>query len=66
MKIIDTVKNISKKGFKVIETDRRGGDQPVIISNCHKAKEILGWNPPYGDIETIVETAWRRHSKLVS
>lgn len=61
--IIHAVKRISKKDFKVIESERREGDPPVLISNYNKAIEILGWRPQHVDIDTIVETAYRWHSK---
>ena len=61
--IIDAVKRISGKDFKVIESERREGDPPVLISNYKKAVEILDWRPQYADIDTIVETAYRWHSK---
>jgi UDP-glucose 4-epimerase len=61
--IIETVKRISKKDFEVIEAERREGDPPVLVGSSRKAMEILGWKPQYADIETIVETAYRWHSK---
>jgi UDP-glucose 4-epimerase len=61
--IIETVKRISKKDFEVIEAERREGDPPVLVGSSKKAMEILGWKPQYADIETIVETAYRWHSK---
>lgn len=59
--IINAVKRISKKDFRVIESGRREGDPPVLISNYKKAIEVLGWTPRYADIDTIVETAYRWH-----
>jgi UDP-glucose 4-epimerase len=61
--IIETVRRISKKDFEVIEAERRDGDPPVLVGSSRKAMETLGWRPQYADIETIVETAYRWHSK---
>jgi UDP-glucose 4-epimerase len=61
--IIETVKRISKRDLKVIEAERREGDPPVLVGSSRKAMEILGWRAQYADIETIVETAYRWHSK---
>lgn len=63
--IIDAVKRISRKDVRVIESERREGDPPVLISNYKKAVEVLGWRPRYADVDTIVETAYRWHSKDV-
>jgi len=61
--IIDMVKTISRKDFEVIEAERREGDPPVLVGSSKKAMEVLGWRPQYADIETIVETAYRWHSR---
>ena len=29
--------------------------------SSEKAKGILGWNPKYADLETIIDTAWKWH-----
>jgi UDP-glucose 4-epimerase len=63
--IIDAVKRISRKDVRVIESERREGDPPVLISNYKKAVDVLGWRPRYADVDTIVETAYRWHSKDV-
>jgi UDP-glucose 4-epimerase len=61
--IIETVRKASKRDFKVVEAERREGDPPVLIGSSKKATEILGWRPQYADIQTIVETAYKWHSK---
>ena len=61
--IIDAVKKISGRDFKVIESARREGDPPVLVSSYRKAADVLGWRPRYTDIDAIVETAYRWHSK---
>ena len=63
--IIDAVKRISRKDVRVVESERREGDPPVLISNYKKAVDVLGWRPRYADIDTIVETAYRWHSRDV-
>jgi len=59
--VIETVKRVSGKDFKVLETDRRAGDAPVLTADAGKAKNELGWEPEFLDLETIVETAWKWH-----
>lgn len=61
--IIETVKKISKRDFKVVESDRREGDPPVLIADSQKAKNELKWSTRYSEIETIVKSAWEWHSK---
>jgi len=61
--VIETVKTISGKDFKVSATGRRPGDPPVLTSDAAKAKKELGWKPQIPQLEKIVETAWQWHNK---
>jgi UDP-glucose 4-epimerase len=36
------------------------------VADSTKAKEILGWQPQYADLETIIDSAWKWHKKLNS
>jgi len=40
---------------------RRVGDPSTLIADARQAREVLGWNPQYTDVKSIVETAWRWH-----
>jgi len=62
--VIETVKKVSGKKFKVVESDRRPGDAPILTSDATKAKNELGWKPKFPDLEKIIETAWLWHSKF--
>ena len=62
-KVIDTVKQVSGKDFKVVETSRRTGDPPVLTSDATKAKKELGWKPQYPELEKIIATAWQWHNE---
>jgi UDP-glucose 4-epimerase len=61
--VIDTVKKVSGKSFKVIEAARRPGDPPELVCNSTKAKQELGWQPKWTSLEKIIESAWKWHSK---
>jgi len=62
--VIDTVKKVSGKDFKVLENDRRLGDPAVLTSDASKVKNELGWHTKYHQLEKIVETAWLWHNKF--
>ncbi len=62
--VIDTVKKVSGKDFKVVQTERRPGDPAVLTSDASKAKKELGWQTKYPELERIVETAWLWHNKF--
>ena len=42
---------------------RRAGDPPALISDARRARELLGWQPRYADLEAIVRTAWAWHQR---
>lgn len=58
--IIENVKKITKKDFKIVETERRPGDPPVLIASSNKAEKILGWRREYS-LEDIIKSAWNWH-----
>jgi UDP-glucose 4-epimerase len=61
--VIETVKKVSGKDFKVLEADRRPGDPPMLTADASKAKRQLGWEPDIGKLEDIVASAWKWHSE---
>jgi len=58
--IIENVKKITKKDFKIVETERRAGDPPVLIASSKKAEKILGWKRKYF-LDDIIKSAWEWH-----
>jgi len=61
--VIETVKKVSGKDFKVTESERRPGDPPVLVCDATKAKNELSWKPKFPDLEKIVATAWQWHNE---
>jgi UDP-glucose 4-epimerase len=61
--VVETVKRVSKKDFKVTEARRRPGDAPTLTADATKVKNELGWEPQLPDLDKIVATAWRWHSE---
>jgi UDP-glucose 4-epimerase len=61
--VIDTVKKVSGKDFKVTETERRLGDPPVLTADAAKVAAELGWKPDYPELEKIIESAWKWHNQ---
>lgn len=42
---------------------RRPGDPPQLISDSTRARQVLGWQPQFDNIRTIVKTAWDWHQR---
>ncbi len=62
--VIDTVKKVSGKDFKVIETERRAGDIEALTANAHRLMSRLGWKPKHDNLETIISSALQWEKKL--
>lgn len=60
--VIEMVKKISGRNFKVLETQSRPGDPPVLTASAQKAKTELGWKVQKPELDEIVETAWKWHN----
>lgn len=55
--IIDVTEKITRKKINIKLSPRREGDPAALIASGEKARKILGWDPSYSKIETIIETA---------
>lgn len=60
--LIDAVRTVSGNPFDVVEAARRDGDAPTLVADNRKAAAALNWKPAY-DLEEIVHTAWRWHTR---
>ena len=61
--LIDEVCRASGKPVPVIEAQRRPGDPAKLVGSSERIRSELGWTPGYSDISSIVETAWRWHTR---
>jgi len=56
--VVETVKKVTGREFKVIEAERRPGDSPFLVADNSKIKKKLQWKPKYDDLGFIIKTAW--------
>jgi UDP-arabinose 4-epimerase len=61
--VIHIVEQVSGRKAPVERQPRRQGDAPVLIADLRRIGKVLGWQPRYSSIDTIVATAWRWHSE---
>ncbi|MFK8114886.1 MAG: UDP-glucose 4-epimerase GalE [Rubripirellula sp.] len=59
--IIDACREITGHAIPEVMGSRRAGDPPKLIADARLAKQLLGWEPKYMDVKSIVETAWAWH-----
>ena len=56
--IIDASEKVSNKKCNIEYVERRAGDPAKLYADNKKAREVLGWNPKYMNIEDTIRTAW--------
>lgn len=59
--VVETARKVTGHPIPAKEEPRRSGDPSMLVASSAKAKEVLGWNPQYADLETIIDTAWNWH-----
>ncbi|MCC9851104.1 UDP-glucose 4-epimerase GalE, partial [Streptococcus agalactiae] len=60
--ILEVARRVTGKDIPVEVTKRRIGDPDILIADSSKARDILGWQPEFDDIEKIISSAWAWHS----
>ena len=63
LQIIEAVRRVTGKDIEMRIGKRRAGDPSSLVGNATKAKTLLGWEPRIAKLETIIESAWKWHSK---
>jgi UDP-glucose 4-epimerase len=59
--VIDACRRVSGHSIPASITTRRPGDPAELVADSRLAQSVLGWQPHYTDIESIVRTAWAWH-----
>jgi UDP-glucose-4-epimerase GalE len=59
--VISTVERVSGSSVPVRLTIPRPGDPAVLVANASEAQRVLGWQPKFEGIESIIQTAWHWH-----
>ncbi len=57
--VIDAARRVTGRNIPVRHGERRGGDPAVLVADASRAKRLLGWQPVYDDLDTIIGHAWQ-------
>jgi UDP-glucose 4-epimerase len=57
--VIDTALQVTGRTIAVQEGPRRAGDPARLVADASRARQVLGWQPQYADLATIIEHAWQ-------
>lgn len=60
--VLDAVQRAAGHPIEIREELRRAGDPPTLVAVADRIRELLGWEPRYDDLDTIVShaLAWER------
>ncbi len=62
--IVEAVKRASGVDFSVVESPRRAGDPPALVSNPARIRSTMGWQPSHDDIDGIALSAYAWEKRL--
>ncbi|MDP1721663.1 MAG: UDP-glucose 4-epimerase GalE [Candidatus Gottesmanbacteria bacterium] len=63
LEVLDTVERVTGQRVMRSFAPRRPGDPAKLWADNQKARTVLGWEPEYPELATIIETAWKWHQK---
>ena len=61
--VLEMIKRVANLDLQILEKERREGDSDRLIADPSKIKAELGFSPKYSDLNVIIESAWKWHSK---
>jgi UDP-glucose 4-epimerase len=57
--VIQAAERVTGAKVTVVEGERREGDPAILVADATLAREELGWNPVYFDLDNIISHAWQ-------
>ena len=64
--VIDAARRISGHPIPVKQEPRRAGDPPSLVADSSAARNALGWQPRYPELDTIVTHAWACEQRIAA
>jgi UDP-glucose 4-epimerase len=61
--VIETARQVTGKPIDAVTGPRRAGDPSRLVANAAKARDLLGWDPQFPDLESIIRSAWAWHQQ---
>ena len=60
--VLKSVEKVHGEPLVIKEEPRRAGDPPILVAVADKVRHVLGWQPQFDDLDTIVRSSleWER------
>lgn len=56
--VIDTARRVTGRTIPASVQERRAGDPAILVAESAKARAVLGWEPRFDGLDTIIAHAW--------
>ena len=64
--MLEATRKITGKEIKAEYVGRRAGDPAQLTASSKLARDTLGWEPKYSDVNTLIESTWNAYQKYFS
>ena len=64
--MLEATRRITGKGIPAEYVGRRAGDPAQLTASSKLAKEVLGWEPKYSDVDTLIKSTYDAYLKYYS
>ncbi len=61
--VVAAVERIAGRELPRREAAPRAGDPAILVAEAGRSRKLLGWAPQHSDLDTIIRTAWRWHTR---
>jgi UDP-glucose 4-epimerase len=62
--MVEAARRITGKPIPARYVERRAGDPSALYATSALARELIGWNPRYSDVDTLIGTTWAVYQRL--
>jgi len=59
--VVQSCERVTGSSIAYQVEERRSGDPAILVADSSKASSILNWKPQFGQLDSIVESAWCWH-----
>jgi UDP-glucose 4-epimerase len=56
--VIAAARRVTGRDIPVRDAPRRAGDPPRLVADARRARAELGWQPRFGELDTLIAHAW--------
>jgi UDP-glucose 4-epimerase len=63
MEVLETARRVTGKPIPSRMAGRRSGDPARLTASARLARELLGWQAQYSDLEMLISTSWKVYSQ---